>query len=287
MMNRIGKVLVLVNTAVSIVALSWAVGVFFRFTDWGWKEARLKEGWRIPSEYDKRTAAFKEGVKARDIALSGLVRARAAWRDAEDHFADNHLFYVADLTRLQSSQDPIEAKYIDETGKIVLDTPGKSIGKPVLKEKVAGIAKSYDSYLRDLKKINEDIDKEVKEIMGWTAKEREVTFILNGKDDLGKVQKNTVGIYSLLDAEKKAQDEARAEKEYLQPIWARARQEAELLVERRAGLQETLERLGATGSLPARVNAAQPPPPTRADKLPVAPDKVMGMSPRFPKLPLA
>ena len=62
----------------------------------------------------------------------------------------------------------------------------------------------------------------MKQIRDWTAKEKEVTFILNGKDDLGKVQKNTVGIYSLLDAEKKAQDEARAEKEYLQPIWARA-----------------------------------------------------------------
>ena len=72
-MNRIGKTLVLLHTAVSIVALSWAVGLFFQFTDWGWKEARLKEGRRIPSEYDKRTAAFKEGVKARDIALAGLV----------------------------------------------------------------------------------------------------------------------------------------------------------------------------------------------------------------------
>jgi hypothetical protein len=244
MMNRIGKALVLVNTAVSIVALSWAVGLFFQFTDWGWKETRLKEGWRIPSEYDKRTAAFKEGVKARDIAFAGLVPARSALRDAENHFAQNHLFYVTDLAQLRSSADPIEAKYIEETGKIVLDTPGKEVGKPVLKDKVEGISKSYDSYLADLRKINEDIDKEVKEIMGWTAKEREVTFILNGKDDLGKVQKNTVGIYTLLDGEKKAQDEARAEKEYLQPIWARARQEAELLVERRAGLQETLDRLG-------------------------------------------
>ncbi len=159
MMNRIGKTLVLLNTAVSIVALSWAVGLFFQFTDWGWKEARLKEGLRIPSEYDKRTAAFKEGVKARDIALAGLVPARSALRDAQDHFAENHLFYVADLTRLRSSSEPIEAKYIDETGKVALDTPGKNVGKPVLKDKVPGIAKSYDSYLADLNKVNEDIDR--------------------------------------------------------------------------------------------------------------------------------
>lgn len=243
-MNRIGKGLVLVNTAASIVALAWAVGLYFQFTNWGWKEARVKEGWRIPSEYDKRAAAFKEGVKARDIALTGLMPARAALRDAEDHFAQNHLFYIADLTRLRSAAEPIEAKYIENNGQIVLDTPGKETGKPVLKDKVEGIAKSFDAYLTDLKKLHDDIDKQIMEIRDWTAKEREVTFILNGKDDLGKVQKNTVGIYSLLDAEKKAQDAARAEKEYLQPIWARARQEAELLVERRQSLQETLDRLG-------------------------------------------
>lgn len=243
-MNRIGKGLVFVNTAASIVALSWAVGLFFQFSNWGWKEARVKEGWRIPSEYDKRAAVFKEGVKARDIALAGLVPARMALRDAEEHFADNHLFYVADLTRLRSATEPIEAKYIDNDGKIVLDTPGKETGKPVLKDKVDGIAKSLDAYRLDLKKLYEDIDKQIMEIRDWTAKEREVTFILNGKDDLGKVQKNTVGIYALLDAEKKAQDAARAEKEYLQPLWARARQEAQLLVERRQSLQETLDRLG-------------------------------------------
>ena len=65
---------------------------------------------------------------------------------------------MADLTRLRSSTEPIEAKYIEETGKVVLDTPGKSLGKPVLKDKVQGIAKSYDSYLADLTKVNEDIE---------------------------------------------------------------------------------------------------------------------------------
>ena len=242
-MNRIGKALVLVHTAVSIVALSWAVGLFFQFTDWGWKEPRSVQGLRIPSEYDKRTAAFKEGVHGRDLALVGLEQARLNLRDAKEHFAQNHLFYKQELARLGSSPDPIEVKYIARAGKIVLDTPGKTIGKPVLKDKVEGITKSYDSYLADLKKINEEIDQAVKELSDWIAKTKGITFILNGKDDLGKEQKNTVGIYALLEREKQAQDQAQLEKEYILPIRAQRRQEAELLVERRASLQETLDRL--------------------------------------------
>src|SRR5205807_10367081 len=92
-MNRIGKGLVLVNTAASLVALAWAAGVFFQFTDWGWKEPRSELGLRIPSEYDKRTATFKEAVKARDMALPALQPAWASLREAEERFPQNHLFY--------------------------------------------------------------------------------------------------------------------------------------------------------------------------------------------------
>ena len=55
--------------------------------------------------------------------------------------------------------------------------------------------------------------------------------------------KNTVGIYALLEVEKKAQDAARFEKEYLQPIWARTLDEAASFANRRDSLQETLDAL--------------------------------------------
>src|SRR5690349_3872250 len=106
-MNRIGKGLVLANTAASIVALSWAAGVYFQFTDWGWKEPRSELGLRIPSEYDKRTAAFKEAVKARDTAVPALQPAWASLRAAEEPFPQNHLFYKQELARLRSATDPI------------------------------------------------------------------------------------------------------------------------------------------------------------------------------------
>jgi hypothetical protein len=242
-MNRIGKGLVLVHTAVSIVALAWAAGLFLQFTDWGWKEPRSNLGLRIPSEYDKRAAAFKEAVKARDLALPALKPAWQALRDAEVRFPQNHLFYEQELARLRSASEPIEVKSVKRAGGIILDTPGKRIGKPVLEEKVEGIAKSYDSYRADLNKINETIDQEVKEIRAWTDKAQKVTFLLGGKDDTGKLVNNTVGIYGLLEVEKQAQDQARFEKEYLEPIWASALNQAEVFQTRRAGLEVELDRL--------------------------------------------
>jgi hypothetical protein len=217
MMNRIGKGLVLAHVAISIVALAWAAGLFLQFTDWGWKEPRSELGLRVPSEYDKRTAAFRDAVKARDMAVSGLRPAWLALYRAEELFPKNHLFYKEELARLRGSPDPI-----------------KPTGKAELDDKAQGIEKSYDSYLADLRKVNEEIDAEVKRIREWTDKSEEVALLLSAKG---------TGIYALLDGEKKAQDQALFEKEYLQPIWARALQEAELFRGRRQGLQETLDGL--------------------------------------------
>jgi hypothetical protein len=243
-MNRVGKGLVLVHTVASIVALAWAAGLFLQFTDWGWKEPRAELGFRIPSEYDKRAAAFKEAITARDIAVTALVPARLALREAQERFPQNHLFYEKELVRLRSATEPIEVKAIaKDAGPIVLDTPGKPLGVPVFDKKIEGITKSLDAYAADLKKINADIDNEVKEIRAWTEKARTITILLDGKDDTGKAAPNTVGIYALLEGEKKAQDQARFEKDYLQPIWANARRDAETFVSRRAGLEQTLNEL--------------------------------------------
>jgi hypothetical protein len=233
-MNRIGKGLVFANTVASLVALAWAAGLFLQFTDWGWKEPRTELGLRVPSEYDKRTATFKEAVKARDMAVPALAPAWSSLRAAEERFPENHLFYNQELARLRSSTEPIEVKAVaKKTGPIILDTPGKPIGKPVLDEKIDAITKSYDSYRADLREVNEKIDKEVSEIGDWTAKAQKITAQLDGK----------VGIYSLLETEKKAQEQARLEKEYLRPIWASAINKADVLSDLRDRLEASLARL--------------------------------------------
>src|SRR5262249_12083200 len=39
-MNNLGKLMVLLHLALSMLALTWAASIFLQFTDWGWKEPR-------------------------------------------------------------------------------------------------------------------------------------------------------------------------------------------------------------------------------------------------------
>lgn len=239
-MNKIGKGLVLVHTALSVLGLSWAAGLFLQFIDLGWKEPRKEfDNSRIASKYDVSRAAEVQAIKARDLVIFKVKPAQDALLAAMERFSGNHLFYVEELSRLRSSPDAIEVKALKYNDGLVLDTPGKAIGKPVLEEKVEGISKSFESYSAELKKINEDIDKVSKDVRKWTEATKDITFQLTGKDDAGKVVAR--GLYSLLEEEKLAQDQALFEKEYLQPIWARAREEATLFMDRRIRLEQTLE----------------------------------------------
>ncbi len=271
MMNNIGKFLVLVHTAISILALTWAAGIFLQFTDWGWMEPRKDIEFRVPSEYDKRTAAYKEAVKARELVIYQIEPAQTALVSAMKQFPKNHLYYVDELKRLRSSPDPIEVREIKyKDGQLVLDVPAKEIGKPVLEDKVEGIQKSYDSYVADFKKINTEIDDVAKEIRKWTEEAKDITFQLNGKDDTGKVVK--LGLYALLEVENKAQAQARFEKEYIQPFWARALEEAELFIERRARPEATLQVLTPAKS---QKLIPKPPPPQKPPPPPPPPPRVM------------
>jgi hypothetical protein len=64
---------------------------------------------------------------------------------------------------------------------------------------------------------------------------------LNGKDKTGKVVKD--GLYTLLEREAKAQNQAKFEKEYLLPRWVGALGEVRSFQERRKRLDETIEKL--------------------------------------------
>src|SRR5262249_9003769 len=103
-MNVLGKALVLINFALSVVLLAWAVALFLRPVDWGWKEARKvwldpAEGKSAPNErqaslIDERVAAYG---KLREFRKDGVARARqAAARLApvEGQFGFNRLVYL-------------------------------------------------------------------------------------------------------------------------------------------------------------------------------------------------
>jgi hypothetical protein len=237
--NTLGKMLVLVHLVLSMFAMTWAASVFLQFTDWGWKEPRKDLDQRVPSEYDKRAAALKEALRARDMVYGPVKLTQATLREAEERFPLNHLWYEKELARLQNDPDPIEVKEIEyEKGVLKLDTPGKLIGKPVLENPVPAIQKSYAMYLEDLKKLQKEADAVTADIRSWVEKTKTITFNLNGLDDDGKKVKK--GLYDLLDIESLAHSQIKYEMEYLQPKWVDALKEAETYRERRKRLEEAL-----------------------------------------------
>lgn len=334
MVNKLGKALVLAQVALSVLAMTWAAGIFLQFTDWGWREPRKELDVRVASEYDKRAAALKETLKARDLALVRVKPAQDALRDAQQRFPANHLYYVQELARLRASTGAVDLMAIlYKDGFPQLDTPNNT-GKPLLEKapdgvvgkllrtaapadgkgdeefeilvdgqkrafirapgatvlgpdgkqcslfqlflgagvevtlkdgilhttgkgdwvrvtpspndqkiaaKVSAIPKSYEAYKADVKELNEAIAQITKEVRKWTEAAKGISQKLLGTDESGQVV--APGLYALLEMEKKAQDQILFEKEYLQPRWARALEEAELFMTRRNGLEQTLKGL--------------------------------------------
>lgn len=263
-MNFLGKGLVLLHTAFSLLALAFAAGLFLQFVDWGWKEPRKDLEQRRASEIDKRIAALKLAVQARDLTLPDLKTTQAAARDAQARFGPNHLHYRQQLAMLEKGAGTIDARSIVfADGSPVLETGKVKSGKPaydpkmpagiVLEGKPIPIEKSYEAYLEDLRYLmgevddkgavvrKGEIDKFVDDTRVWLEKAKMLTFFLNGKDDTGKDIKP--GLYKLLEEEYQAQVAAKFERSYLQPIWAATSERAELFMERRLRLEQTLDRL--------------------------------------------
>jgi len=243
MINHLGKGLVLVTTAVSGVFLAWAIAVYTQTIDWGWKDPRKELGERIPSEIDKRTAAVKDALAFKARAQAGVVNAAEGLAVAEKDYPHNVLLYRDKLAELRADPGKIkvvELKY-DKNGVLVRNAP-RATAEPAFETVVPGAEKSSAGYLAELKKVQADLDALTAEIKDLTEKEKELTVNLNGKkDEDGKVVK--VGMYELLEKEKKTQEQVKVESEYLQPLWVRELVDAQLLLARMGRLDQRLAEL--------------------------------------------
>ncbi|MCS7047159.1 MAG: hypothetical protein NZO58_12445, partial [Gemmataceae bacterium] len=221
-------------------------------------------------------AAVAEAIRARDTALAPIKKAQDDLYDAMDRYADNHLFYRAELQRLRQGTGPQEVKEIKfVNGAQVLTTPApKRTGRPAFEDKklddidkslaqyeeILGLAELKELKGKSIKDLTEaeleaalvkrrmvakGLDKEIadltEELRDWTRKEKEITKLLGGVDDAGN--KVRIGLLDLLEMEAQTQARIQFEKSYLQPQWAEAVEEAEKLIQRRQQLQQTLDRL--------------------------------------------
>jgi len=281
-MNTIGKFLVLMNVAVSVVMLIWALTIFLDPIDWGRKNPRLayndppkdtKEktlpNQVVASELQKHNLRLKFAVDARPRAELRLEKALNNRNSLELLFAAYHLKYLKKIEELENSPDAVaihEPKYddqglpvlepkgmvvldhnnkpvMDDKGNVVIDT-NKRIGFPVFEDKaLADANQSYVTYAAELDKILVDIYRTSEKITNWIAQEEKLTVRVTGvRDPLGKFI--VPGYHDLMELEAQAQRRLKIEIEYVQPLWVRELVNAQLLLERSRGLKARLQELG-------------------------------------------
>jgi hypothetical protein len=249
MINNLGKGLVLFTVAASFLFLAWAVAVFTQTVDWGWKDPRKELGERVPSEIDKRIAAVKEALRFKARAEAGAKNAQESLAIAEQDFPRNVLSYQAKLNALRTAPGKIKVEPLKLDKGVLARTDQRATAGPVYEGVVPGAEKSVAGYFADLKKVQLALDAATAQIKELTEKEKGLTETLNGlKDETGKAVK--VGMYELVEKEKKTQEQVKAETEYLQPLWVRELVDAQLLIARMGRLNQRLEELKGPAPMP-------------------------------------
>jgi hypothetical protein len=243
MMNHLGKGLVLVTAAASVAFLAWAVAIYTQTIDWGWKDPRKELGERVPSEIDKRIAAVKEANAFRARAEAGVKAGSADLARAEEDYGQNVLLYRAKLAELRGADGKIAIHEIKREKGVLIRKDPRATAAPAFEEKpLPGVDKSIAGYWKELDDVQARLVWITGEIDNLIKKENELTVNLIGqKDEDGKVVK--VGMYDLLEREKKTQEQIRAESNYLQPLWVQELQDAQFLLERMEQLDQRLKEL--------------------------------------------
>lgn len=255
MINLIGKTLVVLNVALSILFLAFALGVFTNRIDWGWKEPRLELGQRVPSEIDKRSAAVKLFLRHRDMVEQAVDAAQKELRADEFNWASYHLDYASLLEMVRSGKGDLDIKAIKmdkKKGELIFEStqPGKAqVDGPVFYEPKIGpkvqVKNSFESLDQVLLGIQKQLDDMAKDVGVEADKMTKMAELIDGKYNAAKDKKIKPGIYDLLEHEKDVHKQLKREMEELEPLWVRKLVEAQLLVTRKQELEARLKELKA------------------------------------------
>lgn len=253
--NLIGKTLVLLNLVLSALFMTFALAIFTQQIDWGWKEPREELGERVPAEIDKRSAAVKQLLAYKAKAENSLKAVQKEVEDIEQAWPVNHLWYVAELSRLQSAPGKIDIKGVKtDKGETVLN-PNKKLFPVMDVEAAVQVTlptgnqgriiaeKSYSSYEEDLRKIYAEMETVNAEVIKLIDMQKDLTQKLDGVRDPDTRKELKPGLYGLLERESQQLKRLQQEMEYLRPLWVRELVDAQLLLERRISLQKRLGEL--------------------------------------------
>jgi hypothetical protein len=250
MTTRLGKILVVLTTALSWSLAVWAYGAYTLAIDWGWSQQFSRkdvEKKRIPSEMDKRKQEVEEARAAAELAQAALRAAQKNLHVARMRYPENHLWYNAQLKLLATGQGKIAVHEIqfDKTGKMML-AGNSPLGLPVLaKQPAPGLNLSEQGLRAELQSLEGEkgqLDVQIAALKKLDKEQKAITERLSPlKGPNGQVVRK--GLDDLAEVEAQTQFGLREEMDRLRPLWTRELSNAQLLLERRDNLRRRVEEL--------------------------------------------
>jgi hypothetical protein len=237
MTTRLGKILVLLTTALSWSLAVWVYGAYTQAIDWGWKEPRKDiEKKRVPSELDKRKQQVEAARASAERAQAALHQARTNLHLAQIQYPANHLQYNNILNTLASAPGKI-------TVPEIVPGPLGPLAMPTFDQKpIQGLNRSEQGLLAELRDLQAQIDVQVTALKALDKEQKAITQRLSplkGAND----QVVRKGLDDLAEVEAQTQFRLREEMARLRPTWTRELANAQLLIDRRESLRRRLDEL--------------------------------------------
>jgi len=233
-MTLLGKLLVVLNTILSVLMLGWALLVYLHREDWSSQSATPGQQ---SGEVGRRNDRVKQLWTVLDPAEKDRGSEQAELVKLEEAWVSNQPWYATEMENVRKSAQPLQTP-VYKDGKVAVEEG--NIGRPQMeaaKDWAGRPLKSAQVSLDELNATLQQIDDAVKALGAAIDQEREQTELLvgKGKGDKGFRQR-------LADEEAELAQLAVVAKE-LQSKYTNTQVEAELLLSRRTQLKARIEEL--------------------------------------------
>lgn len=245
-MTFFGKILVMLNLALSLLLATWALGVYTNRTDWSSKEGQAE---KVKGEVFRRQYQAGEMWKA-------VVAAEARWKPAanvvriyEQVRPENERWFADQLKQLDDSANPLQT-VVWNAGQLVPDPKQAALerriaARPLLepaKDKFDKELRSLEFYKKDFADKQAQIKVEMEKYQKLVKEDTALTVELGGVKQLRH----------RLELEAERQELVREEIEHLKPLLVDSKVQGELLLKRRASLERRVQELEALGLTASR-----------------------------------
>jgi hypothetical protein len=184
-MTWLGKILVFVALAISLLLLAWAAGLYTNRIDWTLTKGTAE---KPDGEGLKRQERFKQLTGALQVAEARLRAARPVVVRLENFRPKNLEHYAKVLAAARGNQGNKEAQVqavVFQNGQPVLEPP--NVGVPKMepaKDRTGGPLLTMAHYEEALAQVAQAIDKEQKRYQKAIAEDKELTEQIVGEKGL-------------------------------------------------------------------------------------------------------